>query len=111
MTLAIALLALFLWLYLLLARGGFWRAGDRDNWAAHLPSVWPAVTAVIPARDEAEVIGASLTSLLAQDYAGTFRVIIVDDQSRDGTAEVARHAAAGVGAVERLTVLSGSPLP
>src|SRR4051812_24545689 len=108
MTLAIALLALFFWLYLLLARGGFWRAPDPDDWAARPPGAWPAVTAVVPARDEAEVIGASLTSLLAQDYAGTFRVIIVDDQSRDGTAEVARHAAAAAGAAERLTVLSGS---
>jgi hopene-associated glycosyltransferase HpnB len=111
MTLAIALLALAIWLYLLLARGGFWRAVDRDEWAARPPEAWPTVTTVIPARDEADVIGQSLTSLLAQDYPGTFRVIIIDDQSRDGTAEVARHAAATAGAAERLTVLYGSPLP
>jgi hopene-associated glycosyltransferase HpnB len=111
MTLAITLLALVIWLYLVFARGGFWRGMVRDDWAAFPPSVWPAVTAVIPARDEADVIGESLTSLLAQDYPGTFRVIIVDDQSRDGTAEVARHAAATAGAAERLTVLYGSPLP
>src|ERR687884_106944 len=101
MTLAIAFLTLVIWLYLLLARGRFWRAMDRDDWAVRPPQAWPTVTAVIPARDEAEVIGESLTSLLAQDYPGTFRVIIVDDQSRDGTAEVARQAAAGVGAAER----------
>src|SRR3954453_1725020 len=92
--LAIALAALAIWLYLLFGRGGFWRATERDNWRAAAPEQWPAVTAVVPARDEAEVIGESLASLLAQDYPGDFRVIIVDDQSRDGTAEVARQTAA-----------------
>ena len=55
---------------------------------------WPAVTAVIPARDEAECVGETVGSLLRQDYPGAFTVILVDDQSRDGTAEVARDAAA-----------------
>jgi hopene-associated glycosyltransferase HpnB len=109
--LAIALAALVIWLYLLLGRGGFWRAQDRDDWAAPAPTTWPAVTAVVPARDEAEVIGQSLASLLAQDYPGEFRVIIVDDQSRDGTAEAAHQTANAVGAGGRLTVLSGQPLP
>jgi hopene-associated glycosyltransferase HpnB len=107
--LAIALAALVIWLYLLLGRGEFWRAKERDDWTAAAPAEWPAVTAVVPARDEADVIGQSLASLLAQDYPGEFRVIIVDDQSRDGTADVARRAAAGAG--DRLTVLSGKPLP
>jgi hopene-associated glycosyltransferase HpnB len=109
--LAIALAALAIWLYLLFGRGGFWRANQRDNWGAGAPERWPAVTAVVPARDEAEVIGESLASLLAQDYPGDFQVIIVDDQSRDGTAEVARRTAAAADAGERLTVLSGKPLP
>src|SRR5215204_2034098 len=107
--LAIALAALVIWLYLLLGRDGFWRAKERDDWTAAAPAEWPTVTAVVPARDEADVIGQSLASLLAQDYPGEFRVIIVDDQSRDGTGEVARRAAAGAG--DRLTVLSGKPLP
>jgi hopene-associated glycosyltransferase HpnB len=107
--LAIALAALVIWLYLLLGRGAFWRAKERDDWTAAASAEWPTVTAVVPARDEAEVIGESLGSLLAQDYPGEFRVIIVDDQSRDGTADVARRAAAGAG--DRLTVLSGKPLP
>jgi hopene-associated glycosyltransferase HpnB len=109
--LAIALAALAIWLYLLFGRGRFWRATERDNWGAGAPQWWPAVTAVVPARDEAEVIGESLASLLAQDYPGDLRVIIVDDQSRDGTAEVAQGAAATANAAERLTVLSGKPLP
>ena len=110
-SLAIAVAALAVWLYLLLGRGGFWLASERDDWRAPPPAVWPSVTAVVPARDEAEVIGESLRSLLAQDYPGDFQVIIVDDQSRDGTADVVRATAASIGVADRLTVLSGAPLP
>jgi cellulose synthase/poly-beta-1,6-N-acetylglucosamine synthase-like glycosyltransferase len=66
--------------------------------------------AVIPARDEAECVGETVSSLLRQDYPGAFRVILVD-QSRDGTAQVARDAAAALGAADRLTVISGRSLP
>ncbi len=69
------------------------------------------MSAVIPARDEAESVGETIASLLRQNYPGTFNVILVDDQSRDGTADVAREAAAALGAAERLTVISGRPLP
>jgi hopene-associated glycosyltransferase HpnB len=62
----------------------------------------------VPARDEADVIGRAVGSLLAQDYPGPFRVILVDDQSTDGTADVARRAA---GAGDRLQVIDGKPLP
>src|SRR5690606_6037534 len=75
------------------------------------PEAWPDIVAVIPARDEAEVIGATLTSLFRQDYPGELRVVLVDDQSRDATAETARAAAFAVGAADRLTVISGRPLP
>jgi hopene-associated glycosyltransferase HpnB len=110
-SLAIALAALAIWLYLIFARGFFWRAAVRDDWDAPAPAAWPAVTAVIPARDEADVIGTSIASLLRQSYPGTFTVILVDDQSRDGTAEVAKRTADEAGAADRLTVLSGRPLP
>jgi hopene-associated glycosyltransferase HpnB len=110
-SLAIALATLAAWLYLILARGLFWRAAVRDDWGAPAPLHWPNVTAVVPARDEADVIGESLASLLRQDYPGVFKVILIDDQSRDGTAEVAKRAAAAAGAIDRLTVLSGRPLP
>ena len=69
------------------------------------------MTAVVPARDEADVIARSIGSLLAQDYPGTFRVILVDDQSTDGTADTARAAARALGVEDRLTVMSGQPLP
>jgi hopene-associated glycosyltransferase HpnB len=110
----LASMVLAIWLYLLLGRGGFWLGRERDD-AAHDAMAGqgsrPAVTAVIPARDEAECVGETVASLLKQDYRGAFSVILVDDQSRDGTAQVARDAAAALGASGRLTVLSGLPLP
>ena len=107
--LVIASAALAAWLYLTARRGGFWRASVRvEQNPAPRPVSWPAVVAVVPARDEAEVIGASLASLLHQDYPGAFDVILVDDQSRDGTAALARQAAA---AADRLTVISGRYSP
>ena len=108
----IASMVLAIWLYLLAARGGFWRRRERDDDGppARL-APWPAVAAVIPARDEAECVGETVASLLRQDYPGAFAVILVDDQSRDGTAQVARDAAAALGAGNRLTVLPGRALP
>jgi hopene-associated glycosyltransferase HpnB len=104
-------MVLAIWLYLIAARGGFWRAADRDDDSLGFAGPWPAVTAIIPARDEADCIGDTVSSLLRQTYPGAFTVIVVDDQSRDGTARVAQDAAAALGAAERLTVLSGRPLP
>jgi hopene-associated glycosyltransferase HpnB len=108
-------MVLAIWLYLIAARGGFWRSAVRDDApclrAGELSGSRPAVAAVIPARDEAECIGETVAALLRQDYAGSFRVIVVDDQSRDATARVARDAAAALDAGERLAVLSGRSLP
>jgi hopene-associated glycosyltransferase HpnB len=190
--LAIACTSLAIWIYLIAARGGFWRAAERDDrdqpaeprsrnslrlppplwgraviWlrasrnrlplpggerggvrgmglplnivdrnpltrrpsaadlspsgrgeeeiAAHSEPIasqsWPAVAAVIPARDEADVVAESLGSLLRQDYRGPFTIVVVDDQSRDATADAARACAARHGAAHRLTVLPGRKLP
>jgi hopene-associated glycosyltransferase HpnB len=112
--LIIAAIVLVAWLYLIAARGGFWRAAEYEDDAALLavpPPQWPPVTAVVPARDEAETVGATVASLLQQDYRGPFNVILVDDQSRDATARVAREAAAALGAGDRLNVIAGRPLP
>ena len=70
-----------------------------------------SIVAVIPARDEAAVIDRAIASLLAQRYPGPFHILIVDDQSSDGTAEVPRAAAAALGSVDRLTVVAARPLP
>ena len=112
----IASMVLAIWLYLLAGRGGFWLAAERDD-DGQLPDgrapgeAWPAVTAIIPARDEAACVGETVGSLLGQDYPGALHVIVIDDQSRDATAQVARDAAANLGKADRLTVLSGRALP
>ena len=104
--------ALLAWLILLFGRGAFWRADQRlppsENGAQR---TWPEVTAVVPARNEAEGIGDCVSALLRQDYPGVLHVIVVDDQSSDGTAERAREAASRLGAASRLEVLRGAPLP
>jgi hopene-associated glycosyltransferase HpnB len=101
-------IALAAWVYLLLGRGFFWLARERDD--ADLPAeptAWPDVVAVVPARNEADVIERSIGSLLAQGYPGNFRVILVDDASDDGTAARAQSLAGA----DKLTILTGRPLP
>jgi hopene-associated glycosyltransferase HpnB len=107
----VASMVLAIWLYLLAARGGFWRAAERDDETLSWGGPWPAIAAVIPARDEASCVGETVASLLGQTYAGELRVIVVDDQSRDATAQVACEAAAKFDKSDRLTVLSGRALP
>jgi hopene-associated glycosyltransferase HpnB len=87
----VALLALCAWIYLFFAHGAFWRS--RPQLPAATPEAFPDVDVIVPARDEAETIRAAIASLLTQDYAGNFRVILVDDNSTDGTAELAGSAA------------------
>src|SRR4051794_32961757 len=106
----IAIAAAIGWIYIITARGGFWRVAEREADAA-APTTWMPVAAVIPARNEADVIGETVESLLGQDYAGPFSIVVVDDQSIDGTAEVVRRAAVAAGAMGRVTILSGAPLP
>jgi len=86
--------ALGAWLFLLGARGGFWRADQRLK-PQHGRGSWPGVVAVIPARNEADVIGRVVGAHMAMNYPGPYRVILVDDRSDDGTARIAGAAAAG----------------
>ena len=101
----LAALSLAVWLYLLFGHGGFWRADQRLDAPGDTLDAWPAVAAVVPARNEAAVIGQTLRSLLAQDYPGDLVVIVVDDESDDGTAELAR------GADDRVVVVGGAARP
>jgi hopene-associated glycosyltransferase HpnB len=106
-----ALAALGAWVVLLGWRGGFWRADQRLDDRRPVGGSWPGVVAVIPARNEAPTIGRTITSLLGQDYPGSFSVIVVDDDSDDGTTDAALAAAeATAGGGDRLDVVAGRPL-
>jgi hopene-associated glycosyltransferase HpnB len=108
---AFAVIPVFIWIYLLVARGMFWRMRERDDLGEPLfkPKTWPSVVAVVPARNEAEVISETLGSLLQQDYPGDLRIILVDDQSTDGTGEVALLKSLDV--TRRATIISGQLRP
>jgi chlorobactene glucosyltransferase len=67
----------------------------------------PKVSILIPARDEAATISGTIKRLLAQDYPA-YEILILDDASTDGTAEVARAAA---GDAPNLRVIQGDALP
>jgi hopene-associated glycosyltransferase HpnB len=105
----LAFVAAAAWAWLLALRGRFWLVDAPP--AAPEPAAWPEVVAVVPARDEAEAIGEAVRSLLGQNYPGKLSVVVTDDHSTDGTAEVARAAATSAGAAERLTVVPAKPLP
>jgi glycosyltransferase involved in cell wall biosynthesis len=50
----------------------------------------PRFSVVVPAHNEAAFIGECLKSLLGQDFAGGYEIIVVDNNSTDGTDDVAR---------------------
>jgi len=110
--LACAALSLATWIYLVLGRGFFWRA---PPWEGHdevrAPPTWPRVVAVIPARNEADMMPDTLASVLRQDYPGPFGVVLVDDHSDDGTAEAARAVADLAHSKHPLTIVAGATLP
>ena len=106
---ALAALTAVIWLALLFGRGFYWLSAVRDSDLLLRPARWPSVVSVIPARNEAAVISRSVASLMRQDYPGALSVIVVDDDSNDGTGAAADAAATGSG--RTLTVLKGQPLP
>jgi hopene-associated glycosyltransferase HpnB len=109
---AIAALSLVVWVYMILGRGMFWLARERDDRnEPPPPEAFPFVCAVVPARNEADVIARSIGGLLSQDYPGRFQIILVDDDSDDGTGAAAAAAAEALGGEDRLEVITGAPLP
>jgi hopene-associated glycosyltransferase HpnB len=107
-------LAVAVWIYLLSARGMFWRAATVPAGSLDAPDAWSTVVAIIPARNEAGFIERSVASLLGEETTsrcGRLRLIVVDDASSDGTASLARAAAERAGASDRLTVLRSEALP
>lgn len=106
---AVAVASLAAWVYLAAFRGRFWRSGPALR--AEAPSGNARVTAIVPARNEAEHILMSLWSLFEQDYQSQLAVVLVDDDSSDGTAERAGMLADALCCSERLTIVRGRPLP
>jgi glycosyltransferase involved in cell wall biosynthesis len=92
---------------MLTLRGGFWRADQRLDDAPTERENWPEVVCVIPARNEAPTIGATVASLTDQDYPGRVSVIVVDDNSDDGTSEAAGGETKNP---DHLSMVAGKPL-
>lgn len=105
----LSLLTLVVWCVLVFARAGFWRV--RKPAPSAPPAHWPSVIGVIPARNEADVIARAVTGVLSQQYAGPLHLVVVDDHSSDGTADIARAAAASIGKADALTVIAARDLP
>ncbi|MFE2432354.1 glycosyltransferase [Streptomyces sp. NPDC059373] len=106
----VAVVSLAAWAWLTLGQGFFWRTDTRLPPPGEV-APWPAVAVVIPARDEAEVLPASLPSVLAQAYAGHAEVFLVDDGSSDGTGDIARALAERHGGLALTVTSPGAPPP
>jgi hopene-associated glycosyltransferase HpnB len=100
---AVGALSLLCWFAVALRPDRAWdmRPVAEDEPAPPDPSSWPSVDVLVPARNESAVLPRSLPALLAQDYPGAWRVLVVDDRSSDGTASAASAA----------TVIPGAALP
>ncbi|MEX0269620.1 glycosyltransferase [Leptolyngbyaceae cyanobacterium UHCC 1019] len=127
--LMMALLSTLIWAGLLAFWGQFWRCDQRldnssefsvlnvelnskiQNLKLKTQNLFPFVCAIIPARNEADMLPMTLRSLLLQDYPGQFHIVLVDDQSTDGTGAIAVAIAAELNQSDRLTVMSAKPLP
>jgi hopene-associated glycosyltransferase HpnB len=105
----LAAIPLAIWVYLLVARGYFWRVSE-DSFGPKRLEDWPRVVAIVPARNEARTISEAVSSLAKQDYPGEFSIIVIDDYSEDGTAALAQQAANEFGASQRVKIHVASPL-
>jgi hopene-associated glycosyltransferase HpnB len=102
------------WAYLLAAHGGYWRTDQRlpaPGREGEPVGRWPSVMAVVPARNEAAMLSVTLPTLLQQEYPGSFGVVLVDDDSSDGTADVAAAVGGSACPPGRLRIVPGSPPP
>ena len=106
----IAVVPVLIWLYLLIGRGWFWRVASQRA-SVPSPSVGQRVVVLIPARNEAAVIGTAIASLAQQAFNGRIHLIVIDDGSTDGTAEVAEAAAHAAGVLSRFELLRSAALP
>ncbi|WP_375515973.1 glycosyltransferase, partial [uncultured Nostoc sp.] len=105
------ILSLTIWLGLVCFWGQFWRVDQQLEVTETQLQSLPVVCAVVPARNEAQLLPTTLRSLLLQDYPGSLNVFLVDDRSTDQTANFAEGAAHAVGKPEQLHIISGVSLP
>ncbi len=104
-------LCLIIWLYLLIGHGRFWMVQSAAPQAPPAAEIRSTIAVVIPARNEADVIGKAVSSLLGQSCADSLHIFVVDDHSSDGTADAARRAAGDGSQASRLTIIPANPLP
>jgi len=106
--LALGALSVVAWVSVWLLRGRPWdmKPVAEDEPAPTEPSAWPPVRIVVPARNESATLPRTLPALAAQDYPGDWTIVLIDDRSTDGTADLGRTLGGG-----RTTVLQGKPLP
>jgi len=107
----IGALSLAIWIYLVFARGGFWRMRSGDQALTGILPPSRRVAAIVPARNEAQTVGQAIQSLLQQDYAAPLHIFLVDDHSSDETANIARRAAQQAGRPDCVTIVEAGPLP
>lgn len=105
----IGALSCLVWIVLIAGRGRFWRVSTPADGLKLPAESAPRVAVVVPARNEADVIGGVVRALLEQDYPGPLHIFVVDDHSTDDTAGILAKAANGHD--DRLTVLCAAPLP
>jgi hopene-associated glycosyltransferase HpnB len=108
---AVGAVSLGIWTYLVFKRGGFWRLRDPGSPSQEQAVPGGSVAVIVPARNEADVVGYAVRSLLEQNYAGRLHIFLVDDDSSDNTATVARQVAEHARGIDRLTVVEARPLP
>ena len=109
MLIAAGVLSLSIWVYLVLARGGFWRIHPAASPQETLENTNPVrIAVIIPARNEADVVGRAIRSLLPQTGGNKIHIFLVDDASNDGTAQATRSAAMAESQGQNLTVAQES---
>ena len=106
---AVCMFALLAWVGVLVAPHQPHRTRERLEADPTAEDDCASVTVLIPARDEATSIGRAIGGLAAQGRG--LDVIVVDDESSDGTAEAARAAATAARGALELRVIAGRPLP